>query len=385
MFRKQAKRAIASFSINNYEVLNRIELSRASTLENFQLFQNLHKKYGIIPVIKSNAYGHGLTEMAQILNDANAKLLAVDGYFEAAKIRHMTKHRILVMGYIKPENVKLLDVSKCSFVVQDIDGLKAFARLGKHVKVHMEINTGMNRLGLQEREIDNFLNELRLNKNLELEGIMTHLADADNPQDDRFTEKQVKLFDRTVKKILAEGLRPEFIHMANTGGTAKVNSQTANSARIGIGIYGINPLDENDPRYKVLEGLKPVLTLKSTVIKTIDLEKGGRVSYNGTFTASKQMKIAVLPLGYYEGIPRDLSNKGRLTSSGSRLPTVGKVCMNHTMVDITGTTVGVGDEITVIDSDKDKPNSIRQIAKQNKLFDYELLTRLSSSLRREIV
>ena len=367
-----------------YQPLNRIELHRSAVLNNFRLLQSQHPDFSIMPVLKANAYGHGLAEMAQILNDVNCDLLAVDGYFEAAKIRFQTKHRILVLGYIKPENVALLDIKRCSFVVQDASCLSAFGLLRRPVKVHLELNTGMNRLGLVPSEVDSHLKVLKSYPSLELEGIMTHLADADNVSND-FTDTQVELFDKQVKHIIAKGFRPKYIHIAQTAGSTKVSSQTANGIRLGIGLYGINPLMPKDPHHDDLKGLEPVLELISTIIKVNDLKPGDKVSYSGIFTAPKAMRIATLPLGYYEGVPRSLSNIGVVSQGNLILPVVGRICMNHTMIGLNGNDLKVGDEITVISSDPLKPNSVVQICSANKLFAYSLLTGISDSIRREIV
>jgi alanine racemase len=311
--------------------------------------------------------------------------MAVDGYFEAAKIRDITNHKILVLGYIKPENSKLLDTKKCSFVVQDIKMLMSLGKLHRPVNVHLELNTGMNRLGLAPNELENYLNVLSSHKSLTLEGVMTHLADADNEASDEFTDQQTRLFDKAVESIFGMGFKPKYIHIAQTAGSTKVNSKYANSMRIGIGIYGINPLSLADRHHKDLEGLSPVLDLKSTVIKVIDLKPGDRVSYNGIFTAPEQMRIGVLPLGYYEGIPRELSDKGVITFGDEVLSIVGRVCMDHTMIDLSDSKVDVGSVVTVISSEPDRPNSIEQICKNFGLFSYSLMTGLSNSTRRIIV
>ena len=368
-----------------YKTLNWIELSKGAVLHNVRLIQEQHPGYGVIPVLKANAYGHGIREMAQILRKAAVPFLAVDGYFEAGRIRRLAGHRVLVLGYIRPENVRLLDTKRCSFVVQDVVGLEAFARLHRRVRIHVELNTGMNRLGLQAHELQSYLDVLKLFPKLQLEGVMTHLADADNETDDSFTRKQVAQFDNLVERILSQGFRPRFIHIAQTAGSVKAQSKYANAVRLGIGLYGINPLGEKDAAYKQLNGLRPVLSLKSTVIKVINLEAGDRVSYNGTFAAKKPTQIGVLPLGYYEGVPRDLSNTGVITHGGELLPIVGRVCMNHTMIDLQGSSVAVGDAVTVISADPNEPNGVPRLAAERGLFPYTLLTGLSSSVRRVIV
>ena len=368
-----------------YKTLNLVELSRTAMLSNVRLVQKQHPAFGIIPVLKSNAYGHGLNEVAVILNGADVPFLAVDGYFEAARIRRVSRQHLLVLGYIAPENASLLDTHRCSFVVQDTAMLAALGRLHRRVRVHVELNTGMNRLGLNTEELPGYLAVLKKYKHLELEGVMSHLADADNPDDDTLTRQQVAVFDRAVEQIAAQGFRPRYIHIAQTAGSTKVQSKYTNALRLGIGLYGINPLARADPQSMQLAGLKPVLSLKSTIVKVINLKPGDVVGYNATFRTDKPMRIGVLPVGYYEGVPRELSNVGRFTAGRHTLPIVGRVSMNHTMVDLGASGAGVGDEVTVFSGDHTQPNAIAHIAADHGLFAYTLLTGIASSIRRKIV
>lgn len=384
MLRRYAKKALRHLQANDFRPLNRILLDHARLLSNIAAIKQQHPGFEVIPVLKGNAYGHGLTEVTEILRQARSRFIAVDGYFEAAKIRDIAKQRILVMGYILPENARLLDTKHCSFVVQDIAGLHAFGRLNKPVRIHLELNTGMNRLGLQANELTDYLKILASYHKLTLEGVMTHLADADNELDETFTQKQVQTFEREVSRIQDAGFHPKLIHIAQTAGSSKVRSPSANAIRLGIGTYGINPLSSKDPHFVELAGLQPVLELQSTVIKIINLQKGDKVSYNGTFTATAPMRIGVLPLGYYEGIPRQLSNKGCVTYRNKTLPIVGKVCMNHTMIDLSGTDINVGDVVTVISKNPEDPNSVAALEALGQ-FSYTTLTGLSSTVRREIV
>ncbi len=385
MLRRNLKKALKHVRPNRYVPLNQIEISKSAALNNVNLIKNKHKDYGIIPVLKANAYGHGLLQMAEILNDTDCDFVAVDGYFEASGIRDVTRHNILVMGFIRPENVHLLDTKRCSFVVQDTESLIALAHLGKQVRIHAELNTGMNRLGLQPDELDEYLDTLKQFPSLKLEGIMSHLADADNEIDNRFTLQQVETFNKSVRHILDKGFEPRFIHLAQTAGSTKAVSEYTNAIRMGIGLYGLNPLAVNDAKYPELVDLQPVLEFKSTIIKVIGLKKGDRVSYNGIFTAREDMKIGVLPLGYYEGIPRALSNAGTVLYNGRPLKIVGRVCMNHTMIDLEDTDAKVGSEIKVISSNSDEPNSVNKICREHNLFNYSFATGLASATRRVIV
>ena len=385
ILRKYAKKTLKQLTSNNYSPLNRIELDRKRMLYNLELVQKNHPGFEVMPVLKGNAYGHGITQVAEILDSSKAKFLAVDGYFEAAKVRDITSKKILVMGYTLPENVHLLDSKRCSFVVQDINGLRAFGALGKPVRIHLELNTGMNRLGLQPEELSVYLKVLKKHPMLSLEGVMTHLADADNERDDSFTSQQVTEFDKQVSGILSDGFLPEYIHIAQTAGSVKVGSLYANAIRMGIGTYGINPLQQGDPYFAELKKLKPVLELKSTIIKTFDLRKGAPISYNCTFRAPAAMRVGVLPIGYYEGVPRELSNKGCVTYGNLELPILGRVCMNHTIIDLLDSGLQVKNEVTVISNNSLRPNSVAGLQAKHDIFNYALLTGLSSSVRRVIV
>jgi alanine racemase len=386
MIRRRIKTLLSSVSKNKYKTLNIIEVSKSRLIHNFEYIQGQNPGFSLIPVLKANAYGHGLKQVGKILNDVDCDLIAVDGYFEASKLLETTNHRILVLGYILPENYPILDTKRCSYVIQDIDSLKSFAETNKQINVHMEINTGMNRLGINPEDIDEYLNVLKSLPNLKLEGVMSHLADADNELDNSFTEKQVSIFDEAIKKILKQGFRPGYIHISQSAGSTKARSKYANSLRLGIALYGINPLSETDKKFRELGPIKPVLRLESTIVKTEKLKSGDRVSYNGIYKAVKPTRIATLPLGYYEGVPRQLSNLGLfIAKDKTELPILGRVCMNHTMVDINKKPeLKVGDKITVISMDNEDINSIRNLSKINGLFSYSLMTGLSESTRRII-
>jgi len=386
MIKKYIKKLVKSVPHSIYRTFNTIEICKDNLLANYNHFKKQNKDFNVIPVLKANAYGHGLEKIGKILNDTDCPLIAVDGYFEAVKLLEVSRHRILVMGCIDESNFKLLNYRKVSFVIQSAEQLVHLGRLNKFINIHLELNTGMNRLGIEPEELSDYLKTLKRFPKINLEGVMTHLADADN-HINSFTKDQVILFDRLVQTIINQGFDPRYIHIAQTAGSTKTISKFANSIRVGIGLYGINPLTTSDKFHKELEGLKPVLELKSEIIKVINIKAGDKVSYNGTFKAEKDMTIGVLPIGYYEGVPRELSNCGIVTSSDSdkQLPIIGRICMNHTMIGLDSSDLKVGDKVTIISNQKDQPNSVINICKQHKLFSYSLLTGISSSVRRNII
>ncbi len=383
-FRRVAKKLINQQGKTNYAPYNFVELSRQALLNNVSLIQSKNPGQSVIPVVKGNAYGHGIHEVAEVLNSADLDFIAVDGYFEASNIINITKHQILVMGAVKPENVRLLNISRCSFVIQDTQTLAAFGKLNRPVRVHIELNSGMQRLGLADNEIDDYLSVFKNYPKLQLEGIMSHLADADNPNDS-FTRGQQRKFESQVEYILSKGFEPRFIHLAQTAGSTKTTSKYTNAIRLGIGLYGLNPLSDKDPHQKDLIDLQPVLQLKSTIIKVQQLQKGDRVSYNGIFTAPKAMRIGILPLGYYEGYPRELSNSGVATYNGKPLPVIGRVCMNHTIIDLGDTPANTGSEIILISHDPTALNSVQNISAKHGLYIYTLVTQINENIRRVII
>lgn len=362
---------------------NRIEVSRSALLHNYDTFKRL-SGLEVFPVLKGNAYGHGVEEVATALTGRAFPYIAVDSYLEALRVRRVSKQPVLVMGAIKLENFARLRYDNFAFVVQDTATIDALGKTGKRINIHLECNTGMNRYGARPREMVALAKHVSRYKNLTLEGIMSHLADSDG-DDPETVARAVRLFDGIVEEILALGIKPRFIHIAQTAGSLKARSRYANAMRLGIGLYGINPFPTHNPTGKKLAELRPALQFISTITKTISLEKGENVSYNYTFVAPKAMKIGVLPAGYYEGVNRALSNVGNVTFEGHALPIVGRVCMNHTMISLENAGAKADDEIVIYSSDPSARNSIQQIAKEHGLFHYNLLTALGTEVRRVLV
>ncbi|MDR2063388.1 MAG: alanine racemase [Candidatus Nomurabacteria bacterium] len=362
--------------ICRYEFIpyNIIRISAPSLLGNVKLFEEL-TGLEVMPVLKANAYGHGLKEVAEILNQAKrVKMVVVDGYFEANKLQMATNKRVLVMNPTTLHNMRLANRHKMSFVVADLDDLKELAKSRFHIKIHLKINTGMNRLGLLEAEVPKALKILQGASRLKLEGVMTHLYDA-LALDNAVSLQQVEIFDRVVQQVLDAGFSPSIIHCAASAGSVKVKSKFATAVRIGLGVYGINPLAPQDPQFHKLKDLKPVLKMTSTIMHTIDLKKGDKVGYEGTFVADGPMRIGVIPMGYYEAIPRDLSNK---------LDFVGRICMNMAMVDISKTNFKKGDEVTIFSNKNTDKNSISAIYREFGLYPHDVLVHISDTMRREI-
>jgi alanine racemase len=362
---------------------NRIEISKSAILHNLDLFEHL-SGLPAIPVLKGNAYGHGVAEVATALKGRDLPYIAVDGYFEALRIREVSSQPVLVMGAILPQNYKRLKYDNFAFVVHDLASIKALGETGKRVKVHLEVNTGMNRYGARQDEITELAKAILHYKHLTLEGIMSHLADSDG-DDPSTVDVAVERFDACVDAVRAAGAKPTIFHVAQSAGSLRARSKYANAFRLGVGLYGINPFPQEHQLHNKLTDLQPALRLVSTITKVIELHKGDKVSYNYTFTAPKDMRIGILPLGYYEGVNRALSNAGVVKVSQQFTPIVGRVCMNHTMISLDGVTAKAGTEVTVYSNNPSDRNAIDVIAHEHQLFNYNMLTALSHDVRRVLV
>lgn len=364
---------------------NNIYISKQAILHNFDHLSTLSDKKHIIPVLKSNAYGHGMEEISTILKARSFPYLAIDGYFEGLRIHDITSQPVLVMGAINPKNFKNMKFRGFAFVVHDEKTVTALGETGKKVPLHIELETGMGRHGVRLDELSNFLKHIKQYPNLYLEGVMTHLADADNPQNSQHVTAQTNKFDAGVKMTLEAGFKPLYIHIAQSAGSIKAKSKYANTLRVGLALYGITPLEITDPFAAAFENLEPALTLTTTIGKELRVTSGDSISYGCTFVAKRDSRIGILPFGYYEGLPRSLSSNGHVQYKSEDVPIVGRVCMNHTMVDITDSEATYGDVVTIISPKKDDGASISNICLKHKLFNYSFLVGLNQTIRRTIV
>ena len=367
----------------NYETYNRIEVSRAAILRNLQLYNELTGQ-AVAPVLKSNAYGHGIEIVASALEGKTLPFVAVDGYFEALKVREAANLPVLVMGMIKPDNYRVLKTKDLSFAVHELETIRAMASAGRNFDVHLEINTGMNRHGVKLGNLPDFLKALKSYRTVKLVGVMGHLADADGSGVSTVVDAS-NIFDKAVETVMGEGFEPRWIHLGQSAGSIRVKSKYANSIRVGIGFYGVNPFSSGHPNHSDLVSLKPALKLVSEVTKIIELKKDDKVSYNYTFAASKPMKIGILPLGYYEGVDRALSNQGVVKIGAQYAKILGRVNMNHTIIDLTDVDGRVGTKVTVISDSTADRNSVEGLYREHRLFTYSTLTSLSPDIRRVLL
>lgn len=333
------------------------------------LQHNLHvarEKIAVAPVLKSNAYGHGIVNVAQIMEQEKVPFLIVDSYYEALILRNeKIKSEILMMGHNDVENIINNKLKNVVFGIVGIETLRELSALKKTQKFHLKIDTGMNRQGISLEQIDEAIDLIKSNKNIIPEGIFSHFADSDGETED-FSLLQIEKWNEIVKKFRSE-FDLKYWHLSNSFGLKFAEKIDANVLRLGIGLY---------------LGEKPALQLKSKISSIKSVKAGAKIGYNCTFEAPQDMKIATLPLGYFEGVDRRLSNCGFVKIKGEFCPIVGRVSMNITTVDVSHVDAKAGDEVIVISANKDDKNSVENIAKTCRTIPYDILVHIPSQLRR---
>lgn len=373
---------IRKFLGRTYYPLNRVEINKKNLISNYLQLSKISNKIKIAPVLKSNAYGHGLLAIAKIVDEFAPPFICVDSLYEAYELyMAKIKSKILIMGYIDPENLKVKKLP-FSYAVYDLKLLEVINKYQKGAGVHIKVDTGMNRLGIKINDLEAFFTQLRNFPDITVEGIMSHFASAGNGQDEA-VKLQLRNFNKALSLAKKFAINFKLSHIASSSSLLNLDSNSlekvSNLARVGLALYGIN--GENT---KVK--LKPVLSLKSRIVQIKDLVIGEKVGYNGTFKAIKPMKIGLLPLGYNDAIDRRLSNKGVVLVNGKQCKIVGMVSMNITGIDLTNVdSAKEDDEVTVISNNSKDANSISNLAKTANTIPYDILVRISSSIRREVI
>jgi len=386
------KEAIRKLVGRHYQTLNLIEISRSALIKNYRFFQNLNPQTKVCPVLKSNAYGHGLRLVAKLVDrEIKPPFIGVDSLYEAYELeREKIKTPILIMGYTFPQNFKISKRLNFTFPVYDLETIEVLSQHQPEAKVHLKIDTGMNRLGIKPEEARDFIRRIKKEKKIKtakITGIYSHLAQASNPERKSFTQKQIKIFKEVIKIFEQEGFRFKWRHIAATAGAVQIKDPEFNLARIGLGFYGLSPFPERSKLNQLLKkSLKPALKLISHIVQIKEIRAGEQVSYQGSFTAKKKTKIAILPLGYYDGLDRRLSNRGTVKIKGKYCPIIGNICMNLAIVNINNVRrVRIGERVTVYDDEINSPNSIANSAQRAKTIPYTLLVNLSETTRRVLI
>lgn len=363
-----------------YTPLNTIYLSKERLLENLAYLSDLNEHVQIAPVLKSNAYGHGIVEIAKILDTKRLPFFCIDSLYEAYTLyKEKVATPLLIMGYVDPANLAVKKLP-FSYAIYTLEYLKKLYQKQPHAAFHLFIDTGMHREGMSLDELLLTIDFIK-QKNITVDGVMSHLASGDDAHKD-ITKKQIQNFAQAKIILEKSGIVPRYRHLAASGAKlreANYPDGLWNIARVGLGIYGIDPKGYNP-------NLKPVLTLTTKIAQIKRIEKKESVGYDATFTAKKSMVLAILPIGYNDGVDRGLSNVGYVTYKEIPCPIIGRVSMNITTIDVSHVPDPmVGDSVVIYsDNQKDK-NSLVAAAKIAKTIPYEILIHVDPHIRREII
>jgi len=363
----------------SYIPLNIVEISEKRLINNFKYLASINSKIKIAPVLKSNAYGHGIIEVGSILDKLSPVFFCVDSIYEAYQLyKAKIKTPLLITGYVDPENLRIKRLP-FSYAVFDLQQLRGILKFQPQAKVHLFVDTGMHREGVRIDDLEIFLNELNEKEKHSIEGLMSHLAFSEEPNN-ADTKLQISNFKMAIKILKKYFVFPKFIHFANSSGlinSKKLGLFFSNVSRTGLAIYGISSVNQ--------KGLKPVLELKTHVVQIKTIKKGKKAGYDFTYEVKKDGVIAVLPIGYNDGIDRRLSSKGFVLIKNKLCPIIGRVSMNITTIDVTSVkNVKVLDEVLVF-SNNSKVNNVVNSASKIGAIPYEILVHLERSTKRKII
>lgn len=353
--------------LTGYTPLVEVGISKENLLHNLATYQTQYPNLQFAPVLKSNAYGHDLGTIARLLDRQNIAFFMVDSFYEALRLRRAgIRSRILVMGYVRPEDIARSRLPHVDFGITDLEQLRRLVKLAHHpIRVHLKIDTGMHRQGIPVARIAEAEDILKGQTRINVVGIASHFADADG-EDEGFTRGQLSAWQSAAKELLLAFPTIEYRHVSATKGVRFSEEAGTNVARLGIGLYGF----DTSPAHAT--PLRPVLELRSLIASIRDIGVGESVGYNATFTARSPMRIATVPVGYYEGIDRRLSNKGVMLVAGIPCPLVGRISMNMSSIDITNVPdARVGDAVVGISRNPNDMNSVSAITAAVSSSDYQ--------------
>ncbi|MDA0746654.1 MAG: alanine racemase [bacterium] len=351
-------------------------------------------------VVKGDAYGHGLVPCARAFVEAGADWLVVNALYEAVALRAAgVDAPVYVCGYVPPEQANLVAETGVRVVLFSQVCAEAFAaagqKAGRPVCVHIKLETGMNRQGLIAEDALALARFVQGLEGIRLEGLTTHFADSDNTTDHRFAREQLDALERVRRLLEEDGIAVPMVHSANSAATLLWPETHGSLVRVGIAAYGLWPTLEtyatacNRQAAGIdhwVPNLEPVLSWRTRVVQVKEVSAGEDIGYGRTFRATGSMRIAILPLGYYEGYDRGLSNVAHVLVRGVCAPVRGRVCMNMTMVDVsTISDVDVGTEVTLLGREAGEVLSAEMLAEWMGSIHYEVVSRIHSCLPRLMV
>ncbi|MGL2352504.1 alanine racemase [Helicobacter pylori] len=370
-----------------------VEVNTASLRHNFNAVKSIVPKDAcVMAVVKANAYGVGALKASEIFLQEGANYLGVATLDEALELRsHFSKTPILILGYSPNANASMLIDNDLSAMVFSLEQAEVFSQMAlksqKRLKIHLKIDTGMHRLGLEPtfKSIET-IKKIRALKGLEVEGIFTHLSNAD-ANIKTHAKNQMKAFNAFLEQLLDQKIEFQYRHAYNSAGILSLcngnENRLLNLYRPGIMLYGFYPSNEMKESSQTI--LKNVISLKARIVQIKRVKKGEFIGYGEHFYANEETLVGVLALGYADGLVRDLGNRIQVAINNQLAPLIGKVCMDQCFVKLNDIQAKEGDEVILFGDKSAKANDASEIATLLNTIPYETISTLSKRLERVYV
>ena len=369
----------SKLSLKKDQLRTWIEIDKKAVAHNYKLFKSLVPKNTLVcGVVKSNAYGHGLTEFSKIAN-RHVDMFSVDSAIEGIRLRESGILKpIFVLGYTLPSLLTEVVKNDIDITIAGKKALEEAVKIKKKLNIHLKIDTGMSRQGFFVKDLKEVLEMFKKNKHLNLKGMYTHFADAKNPAFPDSTYAQMSNFKRAINIVHKNGFDP-IIHCAATSSIILFPETHFDMVRIGIGSYGLWPDEKVKAYASDFLDLKPVLKWKTILADTKEIPKGAGVSYGLTEIVKKKTKIGILPIGYWHGYDRGLSSIGYVLINGKKAKVLGRVTMDIVIIDLSKVkNAKEGDEVVLLGG----KISADYIADLLNTINYEVVTRINPKIRR---
>ncbi len=372
--------------------LSYIEISKENLIHNIKQFRGLlNKNIKMAAVIKANAYGHGDLCVVKAIN-SYVDYFQVNSIEECEKVRKVTKKPILIFGYLNEDGIKRAIKSKAIISAFDLINLLKInfisGNLKIKTKVHVPIDSYLGREGIMPNQIENFIVEVKKMKNIEIDGIYSHFANIEDTMNFTHAQKQIEMYHKFVEIFKSNGFDKINTHISATSGILvyEKGNSLHSIVRLGLGLYGMWPSEHLKYLNKKKLVLKPALRWVTHVAQIKILPANHPIGYGLTYITKKVTKIAVIPQGYADGLPRSLSNKGEVLIKGKRAKILGRVAMNMIVVDVSNIKdVLPEDEVVILGKQGKNEITAEDMALNSDTINYEVTTRISALLLKVIV
>ncbi len=370
-----------------------VEISKSALQHNIRQFNRiLGPKTAFMAVVKSNAYGHGMIQIAKIAQQAGVKWFGTVSLDEALELRkHNIQKKILVLSFYNPLKLAEAIQDNISLTVYSYAAAKKInnqaKRVHKKASVHIKIDTGTSRLGIRPEFAAEIIKKIAVLPNIKIQGIFSHFADAENPNQ-KVTYKQNIVFNKVIKDLKKINILFPIQHIACSAATFLAPQTHNQLARIGISLYGLWSIEPDGALVRKLHKkimLKPVLSWHTKIIQIKKVPKGATIGYGCSYKSKRSIVLALIPVGYWDGYDRKLSNCGEVLIHNKRCKIRCRICMNFTMVEVTGIrNMKTGDKVTLIGGDSSHGVTVEELARHIKTINYEITTRINPLLPRII-